>query len=133
MSEAPTHREVRAAAEARASALAEGDEDALRVLLHPDFGWTSHAGEHFDRESYVAANVNGPTQWHAQSLENVTITVVSDTAVEHCAVTDEVTTSGGRSIHHMLMTQTWVRSGGAWRCLAGHAGPSESKSTVPSC
>ena len=42
--------------------------------------------QHFDRESYIAANVKGPTQWHSQSLENVTITVVSDTALVHCAV-----------------------------------------------
>ena len=114
---------MRVAAERRASALAEGDERALRMLLHPDFGWTSHTGQHFDRDSYIDANVDGPTQWHAQRLANVTVRVVGDTAVLHCVVTDDVTTSDGRAAHHMLMTQTWVRSEGRWQCLAGHAGP----------
>ena len=115
--------EVLAAAERRAAALEAGDARALSALLHPDFGWTSHTGEHFDRDGYVNANVGGPTRWHSQQLTDVTISVVGDTAVLHCAVSDDVTTSGGRSASRMLMTQTWVRSDGAWRCLAGHAGP----------
>ena len=93
------------------------------MLLHPGFGWTSHTGEYFDRDSYIDANVGGATRWHAQLLEDVTITVVGDTAILRCAVTDDVTTSGGRSSFRMFMTQTWVRADGRWQCLAGHAGP----------
>ncbi|MDY0908515.1 nuclear transport factor 2 family protein [Microbacterium sp. CFBP9034] len=115
--------EVLAAAERRAVALAAGDERALRTLLHPDFGWTSHTGETFDRDSYVAANLSGPTRWHSQVLTDPRIVVVGDTAVLRCAVTDDVTTSAGRESFRMPMTQTWVRSGGGWQCLAGHAGP----------
>jgi hypothetical protein len=111
------------AAEQRASALAQGDEPALRTLLHPEFCWTSHTGERFDRDAYIDANVGGRTSWHAQHLEDVRITVVSDTAVLLCVVSDDVTTIDGRSAHRMPMTQTWVRTDGRWQCLAGHAGP----------
>lgn len=116
-------RDVRAAAERRASALAAGDEGALRALLHPDFGWTSHTGEQFDRESYLASNIGGRNVWHAQALEGVSVTVAGDTAVLRCTVTDDVTTADGRDRFRMPMTQTWVRSTDGWRCLAGHAGP----------
>ena len=115
--------EVLAAAEQRAVALAAGDERALTLLLHPDFGWTSHTGEHFDRDGYIDANVGGPTRWHSQDLRDVRIVLVGDTAVLFCAVTDDVTTGTGRSEFQMPMTQTWVRSSGRWQCLAGHAGP----------
>ncbi|MEU1970955.1 nuclear transport factor 2 family protein [Microbacterium sp. NPDC019599] len=115
--------EVLGAAERRAAALAAGDERALRMLLHPAFGWTSHTGEHFDRDSYLAGNLRGPTRWHSQLLTDPKITVVGGTAVLRCVVVDDVTTSAGRSEYRMPMTQMWVRAGGQWQCLAGHAGP----------
>ncbi|WP_166644446.1 nuclear transport factor 2 family protein [Microbacterium sp. BK668] len=115
--------EVLQAAEARAAALAAGDERALMVLLHPEFGWTTHTGERFDRDGYLAANVGGPTRWHAQTLTEITVTVVGDAAVLRCSVTDDVSTQAGRSEYRMPMTQIWVRSDGRWRCLGGHAGP----------
>lgn len=110
---------VLAAAEARARALAAGDEPALRALLHPDFRWTSHRGDRFDRDAYVRANCGGGTVWHGQELRDPTVTVVADTAVLTCTVIDEV----GAGTFTMPMTQTWVRTDGRWRLLAGHAGP----------
>ena len=104
-------------------ALATRDQRSLRALLHPAFGWTSHTGERFDRDRYLAANVGGVTRWHSQVLTDPKVTVVGDTAVLQCTVTDDVTTREGRSEYRMLMTQTWVWSDGTWRCLAGHAGP----------
>lgn len=120
--------DVLAAAERRAAALAAGDAAALRELLHPDFAWTSHAARVFDREGYIRANVDGPTRWHAQRLTDVVVTVVGDAAVLRCVVDDEVTVADGRTTFRMPVTQTWVRSGGGWRCLAGHAGPASSSS-----
>jgi ketosteroid isomerase-like protein len=118
-------REILAAAERRAAALAAGDSDALRALLHPDFGWTSHTGRRFDRDGYIDANVGGPTRWHAQRLTDVAVAVVGDTAVLRCLVEDEVTVADERSTFRMPVTQTWVRTGAGWRCLAGHAGPAD--------
>lgn len=115
--------EVLEAARQRAVALATGDQRMLRALLHPAFGWTSHIGDQFDRDSYLAANVGGPARWHSQVLTETRVTVVGDTAVLRGTVTDDVTTHAGRNKYRMLMTQTWVRSEGRWRCLAGHAGP----------
>lgn len=114
---------VLAAAQRRARALAAGDTDALVGLLHPDFGWTSHTGEYFDRDGYLPANLGGPTRWHSQILEDVTVTAVGDAAVLRCVVTDDVTEGAERREFRMPMTQTWVRTNGEWRCLAGHAGP----------
>ena len=111
--------EVVAAALDRADALARGDGSRLRSLLHPDFHWTSHKGEQFDRERYVSSNTGGSVAWKAQNLTDIQVTVVGETAVLRCIVTDQV----GAELFTMPMTQTWVRSPDGWQCLAGHAGP----------
>jgi len=115
--------EVLAAARSRADALGRGDRAALEALLHPQFVWTSHRGETFDRTAYLDANTTGRTTWHSQQLNGVDVRVVDAVAVLRCTVTDEVTTAAGRGTFRMPMTQTWVRNRSGWRCLAGHAGP----------
>jgi ketosteroid isomerase-like protein len=115
--------EVLAAATARADALARADADALRARLHPLFGWTSHRGDSFDRETYVQRNTSGVVRWHSQALEDARVVVVGDTAVLRCTAVDLIELDGGPEIFRMPMTQTWVRSGGEWLCLAAHAGP----------
>lgn len=111
--------QVVAAAQARAVALAAGDAQALESWLHPQFRWTSHVGESFDRDRYIANNTRGSLRWSAQRLTDIEVTVVADTAVLRCLVTDRVNHEEFR----MPMTQTWVREGERWLCLAGHAGP----------
>ncbi len=115
--------EVLAAAEERARALAGTDETALRRLLHPDFGWTAHTGRRFDLESYVRSNRGGGTGWHGQTLRDPAVVVVGPTAVLTCVVVDEMDQGDGVRTFTMPITQTWVRDGGRWLLLAGHAGP----------
>ncbi|GEP40440.1 hypothetical protein NPS01_41030 [Nocardioides psychrotolerans] len=117
-------REVIEAALARAAALAVGDAARLAALLHPDFRWTSHMGETYDRADYVRRNTEGHTVWRSQELVDPEVVVVGDTAVLRAEVTDVVLDDAGEpATFRMPMTQTWVREGGAWTCLAGHAGP----------
>jgi ketosteroid isomerase-like protein len=116
--------EVEQAAEDRAAALASGDRDRLLALLHPDFRWTSHTGERFDRESYLSANTaGGPTRWSGQRLTGTEVVVHERTAVLRCQVVDEVDRGEGAEEFEMPMTQVWVLVDGAWVLLAGHAGP----------
>ncbi len=103
--------------------MAHGDADRLTQLLHEQFRWTSHAGETFGREDYIARNTGGPVRWQSQQLREVEVTVVGDTAVLHAEVTDMVGTGEDSATFRMPMTQVWVRQGESWRCLAGHAGP----------
>ena len=117
--------QVIAAARARGRALVARDVADLRSLLHPAFGWVSHPGEIFDRDRYIAANTaRGGTHWIDQRLADPRVTVVGTTAILQCTVTDVIRAAeGGEQRLRMLMTQTWVRDAGRWRCLAGHAGP----------
>lgn len=117
--------EVVRAVEARAAALGAGDRAGLAALLHPGFRWVSHRGDEFDRAAYLDANTAdaGATRWHAQRIEHLEVTVIGDAAVAHMTVADDVTTSVGREIFRMPVTQTWVRTPEGWQCLAGHAGP----------
>ena len=72
--------EVLSGARRRAAALAARDEGELRGLLHPRFVWTSHAGERFDLESYLASNLRGSNEWAGQQIADSEVTVVGDTA-----------------------------------------------------
>lgn len=58
-----------------------------------------------------------------QELGEAEVVVAADTAVLRTVVTDTVERGDGVEVFRMPMTQVWVRSGGGWRCLAGHAGP----------
>jgi ketosteroid isomerase-like protein len=115
--------EVLRAAQARAEALAAGDVSRLAALLHPDFRWTSHVGQQFDRAAYIESNTDGGTVWRGQDLGDPEVLVVGRVAVLRTVVTDTIETVAGPETFRMPMTQVWVSTGAAWQCLAGHAGP----------
>ncbi|WP_138444153.1 nuclear transport factor 2 family protein [Sinomonas susongensis] len=115
--------QVLEAAEARAEAMKAGDSQALTRLLHPDFRWTSHTGEQFDRAAYVRANTGGRTTWRGQDLGDPEILVAEGAAVLRTTVVDLVGESERTTLYRMPMTQVWVLTGQGWKCLAGHAGP----------
>ena len=118
--------EVLAAAEARASALVEGDADRLLSLLHPAFRWTTPCGDAptTARSTFAVTPKGHRPSGASQELVDTHIVVVGDAAVLHGHVTDVVLGEDGQpATFRMPMTQVWVRSSGAWLCLAGHAGP----------
>jgi ketosteroid isomerase-like protein len=110
-------------AEQRAIALAAGDPDALRALMHPSLQWTTYKGDLLSREQYVAGNTGGVLTWKSQRLQGTRVVVVGDTAVLTALVTDEVRRDGQDQSFTLRLTQTWVRAESGWQCLAGHAGP----------
>ncbi|MDF9277769.1 nuclear transport factor 2 family protein [Arthrobacter sp. EH-1B-1] len=111
------------AARKRADALSRHDSALLRGLLHPQFSWTSHKGDQFDRETYLQSNIDGQNTWHSQMLEDPKITMCGSAAVLTCIVRDDVTTAAGRNLYRMPMTQVWTEEEGVWLLVAGHAGP----------
>ena len=115
--------EVLAAVSARAAALVAGDAERLRACLHPGFRWTSHRGEVFDRDSYVAANTGGALVWRRQVVEAPDVVLAGGTAVVTGVVRDDVERDGVPATFALRLTQVWVRVGDRWHCLAGHAGP----------
>jgi hypothetical protein len=117
-------KEVLAAAERRADALASGNSDRLRNLLHPQFIWTSHKGDVFDRNSYIANNTGGSLRWKTQHLVDPDVRITGNVAVLRALVIDEVERNGEVEAFRMPVTQIWVEQEGVWRCLGGHAGPS---------
>lgn len=119
--------QVIAAAEARATALALGNAEGLSRLLHEEFRWTTHTGETFRRSEYVRRNTEGHTTWRSQTLSDVEVVVVGDTAVLHAEAADVVLSADLEpETFRMPVTQVWVRLPDGWQCLAGHAGPRRS-------
>lgn len=115
--------DVLASAVRRARALAERDVQLLRSLLHPQLRWTTFRGDVLGLEAYVRGNTDGALRWHAQELVDADVVVHGDTAVLTAVAVDDVETDGRRETFRLRMTQTWVREGQRWLCLAGHAGP----------
>ncbi|WP_238011902.1 nuclear transport factor 2 family protein [Dactylosporangium sp. AC04546] len=110
--------EVLAAARSRAAALATGDAEALRRLMHPDLRWTTYDGRLLDRDAYIAGNTGTGLRWRSQTLDDVDVVVTGDTAILTALVTDVVE----HGTFRLRLTQTWVRSPATgWRCLSGHA------------
>jgi hypothetical protein len=113
--------EVTVAALRRTAALADRDEAALRLLMHPDLQWTSFRGEVLGYEEYITGNTRGDLRWRSQRLAGVKVAVVGETAVLTATVTDEVTRDGRDLAFDVSLTQVWVNTPEGWRCLAGHA------------
>jgi ketosteroid isomerase-like protein len=118
----PAEQDVLVAALRRAEALAAGDEDTLRLLMHPDLQWTTFRGDVLGYEEYIAGNLHGPLRWRGQRLADVQVVIVGDAAVLTALVHDEVHRDGRDQTFTLRLTQTWVRTAEGWRCLAGHAG-----------
>jgi hypothetical protein len=91
--------------------------------MHPKMQWTTHRGDVLDRDAYVAGNTDGSLVSHEQRLEEPSVTVVGHAAVLTAVVVDVVDREGRRETFRMRVTQTWVREGNEWTCIAGHAGP----------
>lgn len=113
---------VIAAAKRRADALSAADADLLKDLLHPQFVWTSHKGETFDRESYVSNNTGGELRWRCQHLVDPQVQVTANVAILRATVNDEVELDDQVAQFRMPMTQVWIELDETWLCLAGHAG-----------
>ena len=95
---------------------------ASATMLHADFRWVSHAGERFDRDSYVASNAEGRHRVVRAGLTDISVVAHEQTAVLRCTVVDTVDRGHGPREYRMPMTQVWIRRDGRWVCLAGHAG-----------
>jgi len=107
------------AAVARARALAAGDAEALRELLHEGFRWTTHVGQVFDRDEYIRRNTEGVTEWRSQTLGPTDISIVGEVAVLLTVVTDVVAATDLEDAEfRMPVTQVWIRSRGKWQCLS---------------
>jgi ketosteroid isomerase-like protein len=119
----PAAQQVLAAAARRADALAAGDPEALRALMHPSLQWTTFKGDVLSREQYIAGNTGGGLAWRSQRLEDAHVVVVADTAVVTALAVDAVRKDGRDQTFTMRLTQTWVRASDGWQSLAGHAGP----------
>ena len=112
--------EVLEAAARRSAALVARDAAALRELHHPDLRFTTHRGDVRDRDVYIAGNTGGELVWR---LVDPDVVIAGDTAIVTGAVEDEFERAGVPGAHTMQLTLVWVRSDGAWRVLAAHAGP----------
>ena len=89
--------------------------------MHPELRWTTLNGEVLGYEDYISGNIRGALAWRGQRLEDVQVSVAGDTAVLTAWVIDEVSRDGRDHTFRVRLTQTWVRTPGGWRCLAGHA------------
>jgi ketosteroid isomerase-like protein len=116
-------RDVEAALRARGEALPAQDWDAVERLLDDDFVYTNSRGERLMKAAYLEFLRDGPLRWVHQSVEDMLVSEIGDTAVVTGVVVDHVVVDGTEHELHFSTTQTYVRVDGAWLYLAGQTAP----------
>jgi hypothetical protein len=117
-----TH-DVEATIRARSDALAAQDWAAVEAQLHEHFIYTNSLGERLGPNLYLEFLRTGPLRWVHQSIEDMLVAEVGDTAVVTGIVFDHVVVDGEEQELHFATTQTYVRVDGTWRYLAGQTSP----------
>lgn len=117
--------EVEAAIRARSDALVTQDWAVVEAQLHEHFVYTNSRGERLGPGLYLEFLRAGPLRWVHQSIEDMLVAEVDDTAVVTGIVFDHVVVDGAEHELHFATTQTYVRVDGEWKYLAGQTAPIE--------
>jgi len=97
------------------------DSGKLERMLAPDFRFAGGRLGRLNRTKWIAAAL--AADWH--SFEFIEIDVVGDDRVRVAqAVLDQQGELDGQDIGgRWILTDTWIRAGGAWTLLARHVSP----------
>lgn len=85
--------------------------------------WTTFKDDVLSLDQYIEGTTGRVLTWRSQRLDDPSVVVVGDTAVLTALVVDEIQKEGHDLTFSLGLTQTWIRAGGRWQCLASHAGP----------
>jgi hypothetical protein len=116
-------QDVEATIRARSDALVTQDWAVVEAQLHEHFIYTNSLGERLGPGLYLEFLRDGPLRWVYQSIEDMLVAEVGDTAVVTGIVFDHVVVDGEEQELHFATTQAYVRVRGTWLYLAGQTSP----------
>ncbi|HLW83651.1 MAG TPA: nuclear transport factor 2 family protein [Candidatus Sulfotelmatobacter sp.] len=97
------------------------DAKALRILLAPEVVYIDYDGTVMDREQYLAS-VDSPPNVPLQIVnESMTVRMYGAVAVVNGVYRETGAKNGKPYLHRERFTDTWVREGGSWLCVASQS------------
>jgi ketosteroid isomerase-like protein len=105
-----------------ARAWVQRDTQTLEQILADDFTLAGTGDALIGKGEYVAGLDNPEFRTTSAIVNDVRIRVYGDAAVVTGRATYQgCSKTGGRSVHRFRFTDTFVRRGGSWKCVATHA------------
>ncbi|MDQ2680889.1 MAG: nuclear transport factor 2 family protein [Candidatus Eremiobacteraeota bacterium] len=98
------------------------DGDTIRSLISRDFTLVTSSGREMNAADFIADVEDSSVTWHENLTENATVRAYNDDCAVITADLHSVFDVNG--VHHdvrIRFTDTWVKSEGSWRYVAGHA------------
>jgi ketosteroid isomerase-like protein len=97
------------------------DAKALDQVLADRFIYTDIDGS-LERKAEFLESVRDPTE-HITSIgtESISVEAYDDTVIAYGVYVEKGTSNGKPYLHHGRFTDTWIKQGQQWRCVASHA------------
>jgi ketosteroid isomerase-like protein len=94
------------------------DAAAVAAIMADNFISVDHHGKLLSRSQYLA-DLKDPS-FHPEEISNsdTQVYIYGDTAIVTSAYHTRGTDSGKPFSHHGRFTDTWIRRGGKWQCIA---------------
>ncbi len=97
------------------------DAAAMRMLLADTFLNTDDDGSLMNKTQWLAHLGKGSDQYELLSNRNMKADLYGDTAVVTGEYQEKLKEKGKMVVHSGRFTDTWVRQGGQWKCVASQS------------
>ena len=120
VAQADAVKEVLALEDAWAAAGPKKDIATLSKLLADDFTWVSPEGRLLDKTAYLAFTKSYDNEGLTSHAEGYKARVYGNALVITGIYVETKKTASGSTTSRSYWTDTWVKSGDAWKCVASH-------------
>ena len=100
------------------------DARALELLLANTFVYTDSDGSFMNRTQWLAHVKRGDDHYEQLGNEGQVVQLYGDAAVVTGAYRERIKLAGKTVVQRGRFTDTWVKQGGEWKCVASQATPS---------
>jgi len=97
------------------------DLRAMYLLLADSFVYTDDDGSFMNKTQWLAHLDNGGDQYEMLGIINMKADLYGDTAVVTGEYREKVKEKGKMVAHSGRFTDTWIRQGGQWKCVASQS------------
>ena len=94
------------------------DADAMEKMLDPDFVLTDYDGSVLNRTQFLASIRDKSNQLTSEVSQDMKLHRHGDTVVVIGSTHEKGTVKGKSYEHHGRFTDTWIKHGAQWLCIA---------------
>lgn len=98
------------------------DADAMGSMLHPDFVFTDYDGTIMSKAQFLASIRDPSNKLTLEVSDDMKLHRFGDTVVVIGATHEKGALKGKTYEHYGRFTDTWIKRGGEWICVASQLG-----------